>query len=466
MVRKFSFAALLSATFLTALPAQAQQGVTDEIAALRAQLQAMSARLEAVEARAMRAETALARSEARSVATPATAPSASSAAPAPDSPEIRLRGAPEIRSSNGWSFKPRGRLQYDLGTVSRPDGIADPSLGFGNELRRARLGVEGALPGGFGYVFELDFADNEVEITDAILTYKASDSATLTVGQHNNFQSLEELTSSRFTSFVERAAFTDAFNFERRVGLSATFSSGDFLAQAGLFTDNVQDLGNDENNAVGLDGRMVFAPEVGENGRLHFGASAHWRDLGDPADAGATTRYRQRPLVHFTDVRFVSTPALGVEEETSYGLEAAWIQGPFHAVAEVHWLDSGLIDGSSRNFFGGYAEIGYLLTGEARGYRNGRFDRTSVKRPVGGEQGGFGAVQLNLRFDYLDLNSAPTFGGIQNGLQASLIWIPSDYVRFLLNYGRMSYDDAAIPAAGGRRDYDVDVIGARAQIDF
>ena len=458
MVRKLSFVALISATALTAVPAWAQPSVTEEIAVLRAQIEAMSERLEAVEQRAIRAETALAQSQP-------TAATAAPAAPAAQAPEIRFRGAPEIRTSSGWSFKPRGRLQFDFGTVGRPDGITDPSLGFANEIRRARLGVEGSMPGGFGYVFELDFADNAVEIIDAILTYKASDAATLTIGQHNNFQSLEELTSSRFTSFIERSAFTDAFNFERKLGLSATFTSGDFLAQAGLFTDNVADLGNDENNAFGVDGRIVFAPELGDT-RLHLGASAHWRDLGDPADSGATVRYRQRPLVHFTDVRFIATPALGVEQETSYGVEAALIRGPFHAAAEAHWLEADLVSGAGRSFFGGYAEVGYYLTGETRGYRNGRFDRTSVSSPVGGDEGGFGAVQLNLRYDYLDLNSAPTVGGIQNGLQASLIWIPTDYVRFLLNYGRMSYDDAAIPAAGGDRDYSVDVLGARAQIDF
>ena len=60
MVR-LSLAALLSATFLTAVPAQAQVGAAaDEIRTLRAELQSVSARLEAVEARADRAETALA----------------------------------------------------------------------------------------------------------------------------------------------------------------------------------------------------------------------------------------------------------------------------------------------------------------------------------------------------------------------------------------------------------------------
>ncbi|HET9427119.1 MAG TPA: OprO/OprP family phosphate-selective porin [Allosphingosinicella sp.] len=464
-MRTFFHAALLSATFLSAVPARAQTGdVAAEISALRAELQAVNARLEAVESRASRAEAALAQAQTQSAA---AALAAAVPAPAPASaPEIRFSGAPQIRAPGGWSFKPRGRLQFDVGNVGSPDGITDRSLGFGNEVRRARLGVEGSIPGGFGYVFELDFADNNVEIVDALLSYRASDSASLTIGQHNNFQSLEELTSSRFTSFIERAAFTDAFNFERRVGVSAAFTSGDLIAQAGLFTDNIADLDNDENDAVSLDGRIVFAPELGDT-RLHLGASAHWRDHGDLAAAGSTIRYRQRPLVHFTDVRFVATPALPVEQETSYGLEAAVIRGPLHAAAEAHWLKADLTtSGQSANFFGGYAEIGYFLTGETRGYRSGRFDRTSVRRPVGGDEGGFGAVQVNLRYDFLDLNSRGIIGGTQNGLQASLVWIPTDYVRLLLNYGRMQYDDAAIPAAGGDRDYAVDVIGARAQIDF
>jgi phosphate-selective porin OprO/OprP len=36
----------------------------------------------------------------------------------------------------------------------------------------------------------------------------------------------------------------------------------------------------------------------------------------------------------------------------------------------------------------------------------------------------------------------------------------------MLNYARLSYDDAAIAEADGDRDYSIDVIGARAQVDF
>ena len=469
MIRKIGLS-LLSASALTAVtPAIAQDGsagdVVAELRALRAQVEALQARVAELEGAQAAVAGPAPQLQLATMSAVQPQPAATQTAREPGS-EIRFRGAPTITAPGGWSFKPRGRLQYDFAHVSSPRGISDPGLGFANELRRARLGVEGTMPGGFGYTFELDFADNGVEVTDAILTYRASDALTLTVGQHNPFQSIEELTSSRFSSFIERAAFTDAFNFERQVGLSGVFTSGDFSAQAGFFTDNIEDLTEDADNAAGVHGRLVYAPEIGEDTRLHVGASAHWRDTGDVAGLG--TRYRQRPMVHTTDVRFIGTPSLNVDDETHFGVEAAVIHGPFHAAAEAHWLEAETImPGLSPTFFGGYAEVGYYLTGETRGYRGGRFDRTSVRRPVGGgENGGAGAFQINLRYDYLDLNSGGVRGGVQNGLEASLIWIPMDYVRFMLNYGHLIYDDAVIPAAGGDRDYSVNVLGARAQVDF
>ena len=374
----------------------------------------------------------------------------------------RFEGAPRIGSTDGWSIKPRGRVQYDIGNVSRPDGVALADLGHVDEIRRARIGVEGTAPHGFSYVFEMELAEAVDEIVDATISYRASRELSVTVGQHNNFQSLDELTSSRFSSFLERPAFTDAFNFERRLGASATFTKSEVTAQAGVFVDNLLDI--DEGDGMwSVDGRIVYAPRVGDT-QLHFGASAHRRDNGDLVSRGTTTRYRQRPFIHATDVRFIATPALLVDDETSFGLEAAMIRGPLHAAAEVHWLNADRASGDDPGFFGGYAEIGWFLTGESRGYRGARFDRTRVRRSI--EEGGFGALQLNLRYDYLDLNSGNVTRGTQNGLMLGLTWIPTDHVRFLLNYARLSYDNAAVPAAGGDRSYSVDVVGARGQIDF
>jgi phosphate-selective porin OprO and OprP len=376
----------------------------------------------------------------------------------------RFAGAPRIGSSSGWSIKPRGRLQYDIGDVSAPAGTTAPGLGSVDEVRRARLGVEGTAPGGFSYVFEMEFSEAVDEITDATISWRASDRLTLTAGQHNNFQSLDELTSSRFISLLERAAFTDAFGFERRLGLSATLTSGPITAQLGVFHDNLLDV-DEGDDMVSIDGRIAYAPRLGET-QLHFAGSAHWRDNGDLVARGTTTRYRQRPFIHASDARFLATPALAVDRETSFGLEAAAIRGPFHAVAEAHWLNADRAAGADPTFFGGYVELGWFLTGETRGYRGARWDRTRVRRGGAIEEGGFGGIQLTVRYDYLDLNSGGITGGTQNGLQLGLTWIPTDYVRFLVNYAHLSYENAAIPAAGGRRDYGVDVVGVRAQLDF
>ena len=123
---------------------------------------------------------------------------------------------------------------------------------------------KGTVPGGFGYKFELDFAPGETDFTDAYLDYKKGP-WTFTVGQHNNFQSLDELTSSLHSNFIERSAFTDAFGFERRVGASVQYAKDALLVQTGIFTDSINDLNNigDDNNSWSSDSRIVYAPEIG-----------------------------------------------------------------------------------------------------------------------------------------------------------------------------------------------------------
>ena len=432
-------AMLLIATAMAATPALANAQSTDgDVAAMRAEIDALKQQISALSAKVDESAKVAAKKGGG---------------------EVKWKGAPELEGEGGWTFKPRGRILYDAAIVSAPDAINDRGLGFSNELRRARLGVEGSIPGGFGYKFEVDFAEANTELTDAFLTYKDKD-LTVTAGQHNNFQSLEELSSSNDTSFIERAAFTDAFGFERRAGLSAQYKIGSALLQGGVFTDNITDLRNDENSAVGLDSRAVFMPKLG-NAQLHLAASYHWRDLGD---AITSVQYRQRPLVHTTDTRFIDTGALsGATSETGYGLEAAVISGRFHAAGEAYWQKVARTALANPGFFGGSFEAGVFLTNDTRVYKDGIFKSTKVKNPVG--KGGLGALQLNLRYDRLDLNDGTVIGGIQNGYMASLIWTPIDYVRFMINYGKLDYTDARI-LAGTDRNYTVDSLGARAQITF
>ena len=140
------------------------------------------------------------------------------------------------------------------------------------------------------------------------------------------------------------------------------------------------------------------------------------------------------------------------------------ISGRFHAAAEGHWLKlnrSGAL--ADPTFFGGSVEAGLFLTDDTRGYKEGVFKGVKVSNPVG--QGGLGAWQINARYDRLDLVDAGFVGGTQDAYQASLIWTPVDYVRFLLSYAKLDYSNAAILAAGSG-DYSVDSLAGRFQLSF
>jgi phosphate-selective porin OprO/OprP len=455
-----------------ALPAQAQTAdsaaIQQELAAMRAQIDKLENRVNTLEDQLQQERTRADAAEARAAAAPsapATAPAASAPAQAAaekTAPQITFDGAPKIATADGWSFKPRGRLQVDAAGVNAPSGIApatSDSLGFGTEFRRAYMGFDGTMPGGFAYRIEADFANSSVDLTDLYLSYKATKEITLTVGQHKPFWGLEEMTSDLFTSFMERAAFNGAFGFERRVGLSAAYLDKNFLVQGGVFTDNAADLNSDKNNSYSFDGRVIFMPTVGD-GQLHIGGSMHLRDFNDQS---TTTRDRARPFVHTTEVRLVDTGNIGATGENSMGLELAYANGRFHAAGENHWITALRPGLKNPMFYGGYAELGYLLTDDKTAYKGGAFDRIRPKNPV--SDGGIGAIQVNARYDWLDLNDAGVIGGRQQIGGLSVLWIPMDYIRFILNYGHLWIKDSPVPA-GTDRNYQADSLGVRAQFDF
>src|SRR5690606_10946852 len=102
-----------------------------------------------------------------------------------------------------------------------------------------------------------------------------------------------------------------------------------------------------------------------------------------------------------------------VSKETHYGLEFAANRGRLHLASEAAWLKLKRPGNADPTFFGGYAEVGLFLTDDSRSYKNGNFDRTTPRNPVG--DGGLGALELNLRYDRLDLTDGTIDGGTQDG---------------------------------------------------
>lgn len=452
-VTVLSTATALVTTLAFATPSASAQTMEEQMEALLKQMQAMQA--EIAELKRQQAEAKAARTELATRSAIREAPKAQN-----DAVEIKAKGAPQFISDD-FKFKVRGRLMVDFGQVEGAEEFGDPGLGSTTEIRRGRIGVEGGF-GQWAYKLEADYSDNEVSVADAHVTWKGP--VEVTVGHQHLPNSLEVRTSTVYSSFMERAGFTSTFGLSRDTGISVKTNGENYVLHAGVYS-NGGFSGDDENNGYSFGGRAVFNPKLGEN-QLHFGAWGLYRDSGSQP-----SRYRQRPLLHTTDTRFINTGNIGTESDFVYGVEAAGVFGPFYVSSEFSQLRADLQSplgvGLDDEFVakGAYLHAGYFFTGESRPYKqsSGNFDRIKPNRPM--SEGGLGALYLNVGLDYVDLNdrSAGIIGGQQTNYVTSLIWSPEDYAKFIIQYGYADIDDVILNGidVGG-----VNTFGMRAQIDW
>lgn len=360
-------------------------------------------------------------------------------------------------SESGWQIKPRWRLQYDVAEIDGPDGLRGE--GTFNAIRRARLGFDIKMPHGFSARIDGEVHADPPVLVDAYVGWK-KDAVSVVVGQQKAVTPIDLHGSNLNTSFMERPSFYNAFNFGRGTGIMASFEKKNFGVHGAVYTDSLIQLNDVKGNSVSTGVRAYWSPKVKET-YFHIAGSFNNRDLNDFAKV--STRYRQRPFVRITDQRYVGTPGLLVDSETRYGVEAAAVRKRAHFVGEVHWLEANRASASDLRFFGGYVEAGIFLTNDTRPLKGGYFGTIKPTKPVG--SGGIGAVQVNVRYDRLDLNSDGITGGKQDGYLASVVWAPVEFVKLMVNYAKLDYTNAVVKVAGSGR-YSVDVIGARFQISY
>lgn len=393
------------------------------------------------------------------LAVPAIAETGDVPAPAPEATraEITPTEPNDVEFTSDWQLKPRWRVQYDVATISGPTGLA----GTGNleGVRRARIGVDLKMPHGFAARLDTELSNDPFELADTYLQW-SNRRFKVVLGQQKAQLPLDENTATLNTSFLERAAFVSAFGYSRRTGISGHYTSNDFGVSGGIYTDPLISLNDVATNSSSVDVHAYWSPRFAKT-TMHFGAAYHWRDLNEVGNA--PIRYRSRPALRIADTRYIGTPALSVEKEQRFGLEAAAVHGRFHVVSEAHLLKVQRDGFSDPIFFGTYAEIGVFLTKDSRPLQGGLFGSIKPRNPFGG--GGVGALQLNLRYDYLNLNSAAVIGGVQNGYLASLIWTPAENFRLIGQYAKLDYSAADI-LVSGRRAYGVNVLAVRGQISF
>jgi phosphate-selective porin OprO/OprP len=363
----------------------------------------------------------------------------------------------KLQTEDGaFQFQFGGRVMVDAAYYNEDE----TPLGNGAELRRARLFAKGTVYDDWFYKAQVDFAGNEVSIKDFYMGYQGFDQLKITLGNQKEPFSLEELTSSKYITFMERG-LPNAFAPSRNTGIALSSHGEKWGAAAGYYFDGIDNESTPEDQAWGVTGRAYFTPINNETSLIHLGASASYRGDGDEV------RFRERPESHVTDTRLVDTGDItDYDNRTIYGGEAAGVFGPFSLQGEYMQTNVSLDGASNPTFNGWYVFGSWFLTGERRPYKisSGAFDRVKPKSVVG--KGGHGAWELAARYSSIDLQDSGIEGGKEDDITLGVNWYATPNIRFMANYILASTDPTSVdkyPTAG---DEDVNIFQVRGQIDF
>jgi len=332
-------------------------------------------------------------------------------------------------AQDDFTVKLGGRLHVDYASASSDNTDFDVSA---TALRRARLKGSGQFGKNLKYKIETTFDESgDVNLEDAYLSWKPEGSpVSFKAGHFKTQNSLQESNSSLDEDLIERAAFTDAFQLDRRVGFEVSTKSDNYLLQVGVFGENLEAIeNNDGNEGVAYAGRGVYKIDL-DGGLIHTGVSFRHRDQNDADDL----RYRQRPFVEQTG-RIISTGRIA-EKDTFYGAEIAGLFGSAWAIGEYTVLNANCVEGSTvctedPSFKGWTIGGGYVFGGK-RNYSLGKFKRVTVDNPV--TNGGWGALSVNARFDSLDLSDEGIQGGDLDTFAVGVNWWLHKQTRIQLNY--------------------------------
>ncbi|MBC2763924.1 MAG: porin [ANME-2 cluster archaeon] len=370
--------------------------------------------------------------------------------------KVISKGGVEVQTYDGnFSFKLGGRVFVDAAYYDEDKN----ALGDGTELRKARIDTKGIIFGDWDYQFEIDFADGDADISDAYIRYNAFFPTRITVGQFKEPFSLEELTSSKFITFMERA-LPNEFAPDRNIGIGIHTHGEVWTAAAGVFGEEFDDDADDEGDeGWGVTGRLTYSPVHLDTRALHLGAAASYRIPDDEKKV----KFDARPESHVTDIKYVDTDKIkNMDSLIKYGLEASGVLGPFSLQGEYIYTNIGRDNGSEDvDFDGWYVYGSWFLTGESRHYKfkKGAFGRVTPMSKLG-------ALELATRYSTIDLNDGPITGGEGKNITFGFNYYFNPYIRLMLNYIIVDNDEDADADGDVMGNDDPRIVQARLQVDF
>lgn len=335
-----------------------------------------------------------------------------------------------------FSFKFGGRIYNDWIWMKQDSDVKTVfgDLEDGTEFRTARLYTSGTINGNIDYKAQFDFSTTSNEFKDVYLGIRDFPIGYLRVGHFKEPFGLEELTSSRYVTFMERSlANTLVPGRNTGFALSSTLCDNQATWAAGVFR-NTDGWGEDQTDGgYNATGRVTVLPwyEDGGASLLHLGVAYSTRNPD-------MSQYKSRPEAHLAP-ELVDTTALATDKAGVLGIESALVCGPWSVQSEYMMADVDGKDGASSPTFNGfYIQGSYFLTGEHRKYKtsSGSFDRVKPKENHSFKDGGSGAWEVATRYSEIDLDDAGVTGGKLKDITVGLNWYLNPNTRIMWDYIR------------------------------
>ncbi len=325
---------------------------------------------------------------------------------------IKTKGGLKVSTAdNKYSIKIGGRIQYDYNRAEL-NGEADEDQ---FNRRRARLYAAGNI-NDWSYKAQFNIGGSSGGTAeDLYIRYNGfGKKAVITAGKQRIPFGLEDLTSSNDITMLERTAITERYAIAREEGVVLSGKEGDFTYSLAAFEDSTApNNGSGSGDDFGIAARVTFAPVQTENSVVHVGAA--YKDIGNDTSA--------------------------------FGLEFAATLDSLHG--QMEFFDA---DENGNDADGYYLQVGYILTGEQRPYKDGKFKRVKP-------QGDNGAFEVVIRYEDGEGNFADVELGNTNASAwgIGLNWYANNNIRVGVNYTDADDDNS---------NNDGDEFRARVQLTF
>ena len=356
MQRKTLALAVTLALAATSFQANAQDARDAELAALKQQLAELATKVQELESR----------TDAQSEVNVDTATQLDNLSN--NVAKVETKGGIKITSADkNFEASLGGRIHFDAYGFDRDVAATTDTT----EFRRARLTLSGKAYG-WEYKVENDFAagSNLDGIRDLYIARNML-GGKVTIGHFKPYRSMEELTSSNEILLMERPSTSATGIYSGRQfqqGVGYLRAGGNYTFGVSAF--NMRSAPTARTEGVGISGRATWAPIDTGTTTFHLGGSYSHENLnkGTP-NVSAVSNYagRRGP----SQTMATTTAAVGANDSQvdTFGLEAAFRNGPFFVQSEYARASFGQANGSSQDVDAFYVQGSFMLNGGVKAYK-------------------------------------------------------------------------------------------------